>query len=163
MKNRAWKVSNITLWFILNITFIIAVLFYCGGEVPETQRIVYDLSQPSFTDLLLVWMFFLFALTLGIIFTFGVYKYLKNYDELPIQRTLLLSSFGGTLLLLLISWFIGNGTSLYIPGYDGSYNTYFWLKTSDMWLYSIVALVVVATVLIITFAIRDFAARRKEH
>lgn len=163
MKNRAWKVSNITLSFILNITLIIAVLFYCGGEVPETQRIVYDLTQPSFTDLLLFWMFFLLALTLVIIFTFGIYKYVKNYDESSRQRTLQLSSIGGLLLLLLATWLIGDGNPLKIPSYDGSFNTPFWLKTGDMWIYSITLLFVAAVALIVGFALRDYFSQRKGH
>ena len=108
-------------------------------------------------------MFFLLALTLVIIFTFGIYKYVKNYDESSRQRTLQLSSIGGLLLLLLATWLIGDGNPLKIPSYDGSFNTPFWLKTGDMWIYSITLLFVAAVALIVGFALRDYFSQRKGH
>src|SRR5574344_1526259 len=162
MKNRAWKVSNITLSFILNITLIIAVLFYCGGEVPETQRLVYDLSQPSFTDLLLFWMFFLLALSFGTILAFGIYHHLKDYDDSPKRRTLLLTSIAGGFVVLCAFWLLGDGTPLKISGYEGSFNTSFWLKTASMWINTICLLLLACVALVVSFKVRDYLIHKKE-
>lgn len=163
MKNKAKRISQITLWIILSITIFIAVLFYFGGEVAEAQRIVYDLPQPVFTDFVIGWVFILLILTLLSILTFGVYNYIKNYDESPIQRHLQLYSVCGLILLLVFTWFIGSGSTLKIAGYTGSYDTPFWLKTADMWYYSICILILTAVGLIASFGIRNFLNHRKEH
>lgn len=164
MKNKAKKVSKFVLWTILGITTIIALLFYFGGEVPEAQRIVYDLPQPLFTDVIIWWVIILFIAAILVIVTFTVYKYLKNYDdEMPRQRMVQFSSIGGLILLLLITWVIGDGSTLKIPGYTGTDNSAFWLKIADMWLYSICILILIATGLIATFGIRSYLNHRKEH
>ncbi len=163
MKNKAKRISQITLWVILSITIFIAVLFYFGGEVTEAQRIVYDLPQPAFTDLVIGWVFILLILTLLTIFSFGIFNYFKNYEDSPIQRTIQLYSAGGLILLLVLTWFIGDGSALKIAGYAGHDNTAFWLKTADMWFYSICILILTAVGLIVSFGIRNFLNHRKEH
>jgi cytochrome b561 len=40
-------------------------------------------------------------------------------------------------LLLFITYATGNGNPLPLPGYTGDENTPFWLKLTDMWIYSI--------------------------
>jgi len=161
MKNKAWKVSNFTLWIILGVSLIIALLFYCGGEVPEAQRIVYDLSQPSFTDLFIGWVFVLLALTFLIIIFGGLYKYVNSDEKGSILHTVFLSGGCGLMILLLVTWIVGDGDALKVPGYVGDYNNPFWLKACDMWLYSISILLVIAVGLIVCFGLRNYLNAKK--
>lgn len=161
MKNKAWKISNIALWVILGVSLIIALLFYCGGEVPEAQRIVYDLPQPSFTDLFIGWVFVLLALAFISIIFLEIYKYAMSDNKSSSLRTVSFTGTCGLVLLLVLTWLAGNGDTLNVPGYIGSYNNPFWLKACDMWLYSISALIVVAVALIAYFSLRSYFNAKK--
>lgn len=159
MKNKAWKVSNFTLWIILGVSLIIALLFYCGGEVPEAQRIVYDLPQPSFTDLFIGWVFVLFVLAFISIILLEIYKYAASDDKSSALHTF--TGACGLLLLLFVAWVVGDGDTLKVPGYVGDYNNPFWLKAGDMWLYSISILIVIAVGLIVCFSLRNYFNSKK--
>lgn len=161
MRNKAWKISNFALWIILGVSFIIALLFYCGGEVPEAQRIVYDLPQPSFTDLLIGWAFVLLALAFISIILLEIYKYAANNDKRSVLHSVSFTGVCGLLFLLLLTWGIGDGDTLNVPGYVGSYYNSFWLKVCDMWLYSISTLIVVAVALIVYFSLRSYLNAKK--
>lgn len=161
MRNKAWKISNVTLWIILGVSLIIALLFYCGGEVPEAQRIVYDLPQPSFTDLLIGWVFVLLALAFISIILLEIYKYAANDEKSSVLHTVSFTGACGLLFLLFLTWVVGDGDTLNVPGYVGSYNNSFWLKTCDMWLYSISILIVVAAALIAYFSLRSYLNAKK--
>lgn len=162
MKNKAKNISYFVLWVIISLSLIVACSFYFGGEVPETQRLVYDLSQPSFTDLLLFWMLFLLALSFGTILAFGIYHHLKDYDDSPKRRTLLLTSIAGGFVVLCAFWLLGDGTPLKISGYEGSFNTSFWLKTASMWINTICLLLLACVALVVSFKVRDYLIHKKE-
>jgi len=49
---------------------------------------------------------------------------------------------------------MGSGTPMNIPGYEGTDNVYFWLKLTDMFLYSIYILLFVTVVAIIVSGIK---------
>ncbi|NLI35213.1 MAG: hypothetical protein GX416_01665 [Bacteroidales bacterium] len=161
MKNKAWKVSNFTLWIILGVSLIIALLFYCGGEVPEAQRIVYDLPQPSFTDLFIGWVFVLLALAFISIIFLEIYKYAVSDEKSSVLHTVSFTGACGLLFLLFLTWIVGDGDTLNVPGYVGSYNNSFWLKVGDMWLYSISILIVIAVGLIVCFSLRNYFNGKK--
>lgn len=161
MRNKAWKISNFALWIILGVSLIIALLFYCGGEVPEAQRIVYDLPQPSFTDLFIGWVFVLLALAFFSIVLLEIYKYAMSDEKSSILHSVSFAGACGLLFLLFVTWAVGDGDTLSVPGYVGSYNNFFWLKASDMWLYTISTLVVVAVALIVYFSLRRYFNAKK--
>jgi multisubunit Na+/H+ antiporter MnhB subunit len=162
MKDSIRKLSGFALWAILGISFIIVILFYFGGEVPEAQRVVYDQAQPKYTDLFINWGLFLFGFLVVLTLTSCIYKVMKEYRNSP-QETL--RSLGAVILLfflLVVTWFLGDTTSLKIPGYYGKENIPFWLRITDMWLYSICVLLGVIMLLIAYFAIRKRVNSGKE-
>ena len=57
-------------------------------------------------------------------------------------------------VVLIIAWAMGSGTPMNIPGYEGTDNVYFWLKLTDMFLYSIYILLFVTVVAIIVSGIK---------
>ena len=56
--------------------------------------------------------------------------------------------------LQIVAWAMGDGTPMQIPGYSGTDNVPFWLKVTDMFLYSIYILLFVTVVAIIASGIK---------
>lgn len=56
-------------------------------------------------------------------------------------------------LLLVVTYSAGSGVPLVIPGYDGTENVPFWLKITDMFLYSTYIMMAVLVLLIVGFGI----------
>lgn len=121
------KISSVVLYAILGITAIITVLFYFGGKDTEAGSV----------SGMLVWMYCLLALTSAALIGFSIKKFMQIFKENPrtFRRNLIV--FFGILFLLVAAWISGNGETLIIRGYTGSGNSYFWLKITDMLLYSI--------------------------
>ncbi len=130
------RTSRITLYVGVLITLVVMTLFYLGGQVPAHEQLVADMDQPKFTDIVLYWAYILLAITVIVLLGFAVVAFFKQLKETPKK------AFGGLLALvgigalLLITYIMGDGTLLNIPGYDGGDNTPPTLKMTDMWLYS---------------------------
>jgi heme/copper-type cytochrome/quinol oxidase subunit 2 len=127
-------VPNVVLWFCTLITLGLSVWFYCVHiNQPE------DADSPE-VSALLYWIFFLFTITVFTGLIFSIVYYVRRWKENPkkVLRTVLYAVACG--LLLLITWVSGSGNPLPLAGYKGNDNTYFWLKITDMWLYSIYVL-----------------------
>lgn len=152
---RIQKVSGGVLGVLLVVTLVVLCLFFFGGETPEDERLVADLSlaEPAYTDVLMGWMYVLFGLA-GVVSLAGVlYKFVARCLVAPHSA---LRSLSGVVLLvgvLALSWFLGSDRPLDMPGYDGTENVAFWLKTADMFLYSIYILLGMAIALIAGFGI----------
>ncbi|KAA6336552.1 hypothetical protein EZS27_015297 [termite gut metagenome] len=135
MKKLSYKISYYVLYVLFAVTLVVLGLFYFGGS--EAQSIVVDMDQPVYTDTLLYWTYILFGLVVvatlaAFLFQFGV-----ALKDNPISA---LKSLIGVLLVaavLIISWSIGSEEKLVMPGYDGTDNEPFWLKLTDMFLYTI--------------------------
>jgi chromate transport protein ChrA len=162
MKNKIQKISSLILWIILGLSLIVALLFYFGGEVPETRRIIFGYSQPVFSGLFIDWTLFVLSLCLCLVIFFPLYKWIINFNANPVRALLSIAGFLIIIVLLAITWLIGKGTPLNIINYSGHENTYFWLKLSDMWLYTITILVIVAASLTIFFESRNFIQKKKK-
>ena len=152
---RIQAVSGLVLWLLLGATLGVSVWFFAGGEVPEGQRVVADasLSEPRGTDGLMVWAYVLFGLALLVSQAGVLAKFVARCRVSP--RSALRSLLGGALVVvvLALSWCMGSGRPLEIPGYAGGENVPFWLKAADMFLYAIYALMGLAIVLIVVFGI----------
>ena len=75
---------------------------------------------------------------------------LKDHPKEALTNLAVIGAFA---LLLIISWVIGDGTPLNLPAYDGEDNVYFWLKLTDMWLYSAGFLMGASILSIIVFSL----------
>ena len=56
-------------------------------------------------------------------------------------------------VVLVFSWSIGSGEALVIPGYEGTENVPFWLKITDMFLYTLYIEVGAMILLMIGFGV----------
>ena len=157
MSKLTYKASYYALYAMFAIILIVMALFFFGGNATGDAVIAGvdpEMWQPAQTDSLLYLMYALFGLAvaatvLGAIFQFGAA--LKDNPANAIKSLL------GLVLLavvLIVAWALGDGTPMQIPGYSGTDNVPFWLKLTDMFLYSIYILLFVTVVAIIVSGIK---------
>ncbi len=143
------KTSRMALYVSMFISVIVLAIFFLGGQVPADQKIVADQSQPKFTDILMYWMYILLIITIVALILFAILGFFKNLKESPkkaLSSLFVLLALGA---LLLVTYLIGSGALLDIPGYTGTDNNPSTLKVTDMWLYSCYVMLVVTILSII--------------
>lgn len=145
------KVSGSVLYVILAITIIVAGLFFFGGEDPNP--LVPDMSQPVYTDSLIYLMYVLLGITIVITLAAAVYQFVMNFIGSPKAAIKSLASIIVLVGLLIVTWAAGSEQALVMPGYDGAENVPFWLKLTDMFLYTIYIMMAVLILLILGFGI----------
>lgn len=140
MAKLTYKVSYYVLYVLFAITLIVLGLFFFGGDA-QGDAVLMGVDpamwQPAQTDSLLYLMYGLFGLAvlatvLAFLFQFGAA--LKDNPGNALKSLL---GFVFLIALLVIAWAMGSGEPLVIPGYDGTDNVPFWLKLTDMFLYTI--------------------------
>lgn len=145
------KVSGSVLYVILAITIIVAGLFFFGGKDPNP--LVPDMSQPVYTDSLIYLMYVLLGITIVITLAAAVYQFVMNFIDSPKAAIKSLASIIVLVGLLIVTWAAGSEQALVMPGYDGAENVPFWLKLTDMFLYTIYIMMAVLILLILGFGI----------
>lgn len=139
MKMKIQKVSGTVLYVILAITLVALGLFFVGGETPLDQRVVADtaMSEPAQTDILIYWMYILMAVAIVVTVAAAVYQFATSFMDSP--KAALKSLLGLILIVvvLIVSWIMGSDHPLVMQGYSGTENVPFWLKLTDMFLYTI--------------------------
>jgi hypothetical protein len=132
------KIRKFSSWVLVMCTVIMVVivgLFFGGGDnEPYNGQ-----WNPRYTDVLLYWMYALFAITVVAILTFVVFQFVRLFKA-DVKKAFFRL---GIIVLLVVLFFgtysIGDGTSISTlakPDLE-AYNTAFWLKLTDMFLYSI--------------------------
>lgn len=140
MAKLTYKVSYYVLYVLFAIILIVLALFFFGGDAQgDAVLTAVDpaMWQPAQTDALLYLMYGLFGLAvlatvLAFLFQFGA-----ALKDSPARALKSLIGFILMIVVLVIAWSMGSGEPLVIPGYDGSDNVPFWLKITDMFLYTI--------------------------
>lgn len=130
------KISSWTFLASIIISLVVIALFLLGGQVAPDQKIVADLSQPIYTDMMLYWAYVLLIVTIVALVLFAIIGFFQNMKH---NRKGALSSLlvlVGIAALFGITYTIGSGELLHIPGYEGTDNNPTTLKVTDMWLYS---------------------------
>ncbi len=152
---KTYMISYYVLYALFAITVVVLALFYFGGqaETPfvETTEAI---SQPAYTDTLLYQMYAMIGLAIVVTIVAFIQQFASAFKDSP--KLALKSLTGGLLLalVLVISWAIGSSDALYIPGYEGTDNVPFWLKLTDMFLYTTYFLLAVAIIAIIISSIK---------
>src|SRR5690554_5325569 len=130
------RTSRITLLIGVLISIIVLALFFLGGEAAASDKIAADMTQPKFTDALLYWCYILLAITVVVLIAFAIFDFAKKLKETPKKALGGLLALVALAALFLVTYTIGDGSLLSIPGYDGADNVPVRLKMTDMWLYS---------------------------
>jgi hypothetical protein len=155
-KIRIQKVSGAVFAALILLSICVFCLFFFGGDTPEAERLVADTSmwEPKQTNAVLYWMYFLAAATILVTVVTALYQFFSVLKHDP--KGALMSLVGIILLIVLlgVTYAIGDGTPLNMVGYEGTENVPFWLKISDMFLYTIYFMIALMLVLMLGFAIR---------
>ena len=153
MKVRIQKISGTVLYTLLAITLVVIGMFFFGGE--DANRVVNDpeMSQPLYTDPLIYWMYILMGVTVLVTVLAAIFQFVSNLMDSPKEAVKSLIGLLALVLVMIVSWSMGSGEALVMKGYDGTDNVPFWLKLTDMFLYSIYFLMGATILLIFGFGI----------
>jgi hypothetical protein len=110
-------------------------LFYFGGEM--SAPLVPEMANPAHTDTLLYLMYGLFgfiviATVIAFIVQFGA-----ALKDNPVAALKSLLGFVLLVIVMIVAWSAGSEEALVLPGYDGTENVPFFLKLTDMFLYTL--------------------------
>ncbi|MDH6358103.1 hypothetical protein [Parabacteroides sp. PF5-9] len=134
------KISSWTLIACTVITLVVIGLFFLGGD---NEPLKGELWNPIHVDTILYWQYILLGLTTAATLIFGIWQFAVNFKDNPKGGITGLVILGLFAALLFITYAIGDGNAL--PNIMNSeaqaYNIPFWLKISDMFLYSTYALI----------------------
>lgn len=154
MAKLSYKVSYYVLYVMLAAIVVVLGLFYFGGNASGDSvltNVDSEMWQPAHTDTLI----YLVYVLLGVAVVATVAAFLFQFGTaLKDNPGKALKSLIGVIILVVvvfIAWTMGSGEPLNIPGYSGTDNVPFWLKITDMFLYTIYILLG-ATVLAIIFS-----------
>lgn len=130
------RTSKTTLLVSVIISIVVMALFFLGGQTPAQDKILTDLSQPRYTDIMLYWCYILLAITVCVLIGFAVMAFFKQLKESPKKALSGFLVLIGMAAMLIITFIMGDGTPLNIAGYSGTDNVPGTLKMTDMWLFS---------------------------
>lgn len=137
------KVSGLALVVMFAAILIVLALFFFGGDAEGAAVMAGvdpEMWQPAYTDALLFlnYTFFIVAVV-GAAVSF-VHFLVCN----PTSSMGSLYVLAGSIIVLVITWFLGSPEKINIIGYDGTDNVGTWAQISDMFLYSLYALFTIA-------------------
>ncbi len=131
MKLNPGKISTLVLWLCMFITVALFSAFYSGLFNHPDVRYTWE------TSALLYWLYILLVLTVIITGILSLFRFFRRWKEEPRTAWKSFIPFFALFVLFGTTFYLGDGTSLAISGYEGNENTYNWLKITDMWLFSI--------------------------
>ena len=127
------RISSWTLWAVAAISIVVFGLFYVGGVVDPNAKNI----EPVYTSQLLYWGYTVFALAIIALVCFAVFQFITSLMTTPKKALGGLSVIVVGVVLFGITYAIGNDTPLSGINTDSAqFNVPFWLKVTDMWLYS---------------------------
>ena len=154
MAKLSYRVSYYVLYVLFAAILVVLGIFYFGGDAQGDVVLVGvdpEMWQPAQTESLLYLMYGLFVLAVVAMVGAFILQFGSALKDNPVKA---LKSLLGLILMvvvMVIAWSMGSGEKMDIPGYDGSDNVPFWLKVTDMFLYTIYFLLG-ATVLAMLFS-----------
>lgn len=144
------KIRKFSSWILILctvITLTVLGLFFFGGDLEPYKG---ELWNPKYADVLLYWQYILFGLTFLAAIILGIYQFIATFKSNPkggVMGLVVILLFAA---LMFLSYSFGDTTPLNILNTDAQvYNVPFWLKITDMWLYTtyvLTGLVVIAII-----------------
>lgn len=156
------RISQRVLYVIVALSAIVFLAFYLiGFDAPFAADSSFN--APLLTDVLLGFMWFLFAVTL-IVSVVAVVRGVRRANQnegvtngIP-ARKITYITYGATALILLLTFVFGSTQAMMVNGQN--FADTFWLRMSDMFVNSSLLLLVLAAGVVIFGATRYY---RKEH
>ena len=140
------KISTFVLW----VGTIISLTIF--GLLIWSVFTFADLMESAALEIWLDWLYILLAISITVTIAFAIFQFIRQWKDQPksiLQPLIETLSLGA---ILVGSYCLGKGEPLDISGYDGKENTYYWLKLTDMCLYTIYILLI-ATFVAVLFGI----------
>lgn len=127
------KVSSWTLLISSLISIVVLGIFYGGGVVDASA----EMQEPVYTGLLIDWMYVIFGVTVVSILVFAIWQFITLLKTSPKSALTSLIVLVGFAAMFFITYAMGDPTQLNGLNADSQeFNIPFWLKVTDMWIYS---------------------------
>ena len=146
------KISSWTMLITMIISAVVFGLFYFGGlDEPLNGK----WKNPSYTEELLFWLYIMLGICIASMLILGVMQFASKFKKNAKASLVSLAVFAGFALLLIIGYSLGDATPLSgINTSSQKYNVESWLRITDMWIYTIYIMLILATLLIIVGSIK---------
>ena len=126
---------KVTLWVLMLVGIITAVMFFVGGSEGSLEVAGDFLNIPKFTDALLYWIYVLVALVIRVTDGFVLAKLVETFKVDPkagVRSILVVLAAVG---LCALCWFLGSPEKVEILGYEGTDNVGNMARMSDAIMY----------------------------
>jgi hypothetical protein len=151
------KISSWTLLICSVITIVVLAMFFLGGSVDPSAEMV----EPIYTGLLLNWMYALAAITTVSTLIFAIWQFAGLLKIKPKSALLGLGAIILFVVMLLVCYSIGDPTPLPVLSADAQkHNVDFWLKITDMWIYSIYILTALTIIAILAGSLKKIFSKK---
>ena len=150
------KASSWTLLIVAIISVIVFALFFLGGVVDPTVA----KPEPVYTGALLYWAYAVCGLAVLALVLFSLGSFGAQLKSNPKKAILSLGIIVAFVLLLVVTYNIGSADRLHLGQDFQKYNEASWLKTADMWLYSIYALLGFSFIAVVWGAVKSFVTKK---
>ena len=147
------KISSWTMLVVVAISLVIFGLFYFGGvDAPYGDR---EWKNPTYTEELLIWSYIMLAFCITGMALFAIMQFATSFTKNIKKSLMSLAVLGGFALLLFLAYSLGDTTPL--PGINKSsaeFNVDFWLKVTDMWIFTTYILMALSVLFIVAGSVK---------
>lgn len=151
------KLSSTVLLVIAILALAVIIAFFAGGYVDPTVA----KPEPTFTDALLYFCYGVFLLSVLVLIGFAVVGFSNSMRTNPKSALGGLGAILGLAVLLGVSYALGSTEHLQLGAANQEYNTDYYLKFSDMWVYSIYVMLALTILALIWSGVRGAFGGRK--
>lgn len=141
MGKSAYKISYYVLYALFAIIGVVLVLFYGVGF--DTTNAA-GLTEPQYTDALIYLKYALVAITVALAVLAGLAQFVSSLKDNPKGAVKTVVALIALVAVVAISYGMGSAEPIMVNGEP--YNDTFWLKVTDMFIYSMYILGVIAAV-----------------
>ncbi|MDR0939022.1 MAG: hypothetical protein LBN29_06690 [Mediterranea sp.] len=156
MSKLTYKVSYYVLYALFAVIIAVLLIFYLGGDARGTAEAIPgvdpSMAQPIYTGLLIYLMYGLFLLAVALTVIAAVFQFGAALKDNPGGAIKSLLGLVLLVVLLVVTYTMGDGTNMHIQGYEDL--SEFWFKITDMFLYSIYILLGVTILAMLFSAIK---------
>ena len=145
------KTSSYTFLALVAISVIVFALFLFGGSELDMK----DNKVYAYTDVLIYWTYALGILSVVTVLFFVVKDFIAELATSPSGALKKIAGPIALVVLLLVTYAIGDTTPLKLNEEAQRFNAPFWLKFSDMWIYSVYVLLFLTIVAAIAGAVKS--------
>ena len=151
------KISSWTLILTCVLSAAVLLLFFFGGDEPPLNG---EWWYPTYTGELLTWGYLLLGLCAFCMLLFGFSQFALKFKENAKSSLMVLGVVATFVLLLFITYSMGDTTPLPNINSDSQkFNIPGWLKVTDMWIYSMYILIVLAAIAMVWGAVKKAISR----